>query len=85
MGVGSISALGSVENPDLQDFITWRRHSLLCLVPLVGKNLLNTLGSFDLGFVVVGLGLLNDCTYNSIIIHKRSFYFCSHESAFPFM
>lgn len=55
------------------------------------KKLLNAVGSFDLGFVGVGfkkflcLGLLNECTYNGIIIHKRSFYFCSHESAFPFM
>lgn len=63
----------------------------MCLVLLVGKDLLNALGSFDwrllgVGFKkCLGLGLWDECTYNGIIIHKKSFYFCFRESAFPFM
>lgn len=55
------------------------------------KKMLHVQGSLDLGVVGVGfnkffgLGLLNECSYNGIIIHERSFYFCSHESAFSFM
>lgn len=55
-----------------------------------GKNLCAQ-GSLNLDVVGVGfnkflsLGLLNECSYNGIIIHERSFYFCIHESAFSFM